>query len=264
MGAHVAGIDVAGHQGAPDWTAVRAAGFRFVYVKATEGVGYVSPTLDQQLAGARGAGMVTGLYHYARPDTNAAEQDAAEFAAQLARLDSARVGDLPPCVDVETGGGDLAKWVATFVDALRGHTGRRTVMVYASASWFTERLAVEQWADPDVVLWVAHHGRPPGQPGYRSERVVLHQHASDGRVDGIDAVTDLNVALTELSTLTGDPDAAAGRGVGGQRADSYVVQPGDTLSGIGARLGVDWQEIARVNGVSDPDLIYVGEVLRVP
>jgi lysozyme len=46
--------------------------------------------------------------------------------------------------------------------------------------------------------------------------------------------------------------------------ETYVVQPGDTLSDIGAKLGVDWREIARVNGISDPDLIYVGQVLRIP
>ncbi len=275
MVAHVPGIDVARYQGAPDWAAVQAAGTRFVYIKATEGVGYVSPTLDEQLAGARGAGMVTGLYHHARPDTNDPESDAADFAVQLARLDSGRVGNLPPCLDLECAGTDLPGWATGFVRAVRAHTGRHDVMVRASASWLAERLRPDDWIDPEVFLWVAHHGAPPGRPGYLSDRVGIHQHTSDGRVAGIDVETGLDVALMDLPVLTGapaftggpvpegDPSGSVGADAG-HRPGSYVVQPGDTLSGIGARLGIDWHEIARMNGVDDPELIYVGEVLRVP
>src|SRR5437763_16664101 len=97
--ANTPGIDVSKVNGEPDWGAVRGAGYAFAYIKATEGVGYVSPTLDAQLAGARNAGLVTGLYHYARPDTNSPQQDAAEFAAQLARLGASAAGNLPPCLD---------------------------------------------------------------------------------------------------------------------------------------------------------------------
>ena len=70
MAVRIPGIDVSKHQGQPDWAAVRGAGNAFAYIKATEGIGSVSSTLDAQLAGARGAGLVTGLYHYGRPDTN--------------------------------------------------------------------------------------------------------------------------------------------------------------------------------------------------
>lgn len=47
---------------------------------------------------------------------------------------------------------------------------------------------------------------------------------------------------------------------------TYTVQPGDTLSGIGSRCGVAWQDIyyANTNIISDPNLIYVGQVLTIP
>jgi LysM repeat protein len=44
----------------------------------------------------------------------------------------------------------------------------------------------------------------------------------------------------------------------------YTVQSGDSLSGIGAQLGVDWQTLASINGISDPNLIYAGQVLNYP
>ena len=42
------------------------------------------------------------------------------------------------------------------------------------------------------------------------------------------------------------------------------MQPGDTLAEIGARFGVDYHEIARVNGIENPDLIYPGQVFTIP
>lgn len=41
----------------------------------------------------------------------------------------------------------------------------------------------------------------------------------------------------------------------------YTVASGDTLSGIGERLGVDWRSIASRNGIRPPYTIYVGQQL---
>ena len=43
----------------------------------------------------------------------------------------------------------------------------------------------------------------------------------------------------------------------------YTVQSGDTLSGIGSKLGVNWQRIAAANGIGSPYTIYPGQRLRV-
>jgi murein DD-endopeptidase MepM/ murein hydrolase activator NlpD len=44
----------------------------------------------------------------------------------------------------------------------------------------------------------------------------------------------------------------------------YVVQAGDTLSGIALRYGLSLIELATANGVINPNLIYVGQRLTVP
>ena len=44
----------------------------------------------------------------------------------------------------------------------------------------------------------------------------------------------------------------------------YVVQEGDTLFSIARRFGVDMEELARVNGITDPSTIYVGQRLIIP
>ena len=43
----------------------------------------------------------------------------------------------------------------------------------------------------------------------------------------------------------------------------YTVRPGDTLTSIANTHGVSYQSIAKLNGISNPNLIYPGEVLRI-
>lgn len=44
---------------------------------------------------------------------------------------------------------------------------------------------------------------------------------------------------------------------------TYTVRSGDTLSSIAAKFGTSYQSLASLNGISNPNLIYVGQVLRV-
>lgn len=44
---------------------------------------------------------------------------------------------------------------------------------------------------------------------------------------------------------------------------SYVVKYGDCLSNIANRYGTSWQQLARINHLTNPNLIKVGQVLRL-
>ncbi len=45
---------------------------------------------------------------------------------------------------------------------------------------------------------------------------------------------------------------------------AYVVRPGDTLGSIAARFGVSASALARANGITNPDRIYIGQNLVIP
>lgn len=45
---------------------------------------------------------------------------------------------------------------------------------------------------------------------------------------------------------------------------SYIVQSGDTLSAIASKLGTTVATLASLNGLANPDLIYVGQTLTTP
>jgi len=45
---------------------------------------------------------------------------------------------------------------------------------------------------------------------------------------------------------------------------TYTVQHGDILYDIGLLFGMSWREVAAFNGLTDPNQIYVGQVLKIP
>jgi LysM repeat protein len=58
------------------------------------------------------------------------------------------------------------------------------------------------------------------------------------------------------ATVKGGPIAGPGR--------TYTVQAGDNLSDVALRLGVPLGQLAAANGISNPDVIHVGEVINAP
>lgn len=44
--------------------------------------------------------------------------------------------------------------------------------------------------------------------------------------------------------------------------NTWVVQPGDTLSAIGKRFGQSWEVLASLNHLADPNLIMPGQLIR--
>ncbi len=63
---------------------------------------------------------------------------------------------------------------------------------------------------------------------------------------------------------TAPPPTATPKPPDGSSFTNYVVQPGDTLSRISRKFGVSPQEIAEANGLVNPNLIYAGQVLKIP
>lgn len=51
--------------------------------------------------------------------------------------------------------------------------------------------------------------------------------------------------------------------VNGSNTKIYTVKSGDTLSGIAAKYGTTYQELAAKNGIADPNKIYPGQVLKI-
>ena len=92
----IQGIDISRWQGMIDWQAVKSAGTRFVYIKATEGGDHIDPKFLDNWNGAKAAGVPRGAYHFVywcRP----AHEQVVWFTQHIPQERDA----LPPVLDVE-------------------------------------------------------------------------------------------------------------------------------------------------------------------
>ena len=128
------GIDISAHQPTINWTNVKNAGIKFSYTKATEGVDFVDTTFASHMTGDRIVGVLTGPYHYARPDSfNTNTQDAAneanDFVDAISPYYQGTNLTLRPVLDLEelAGVADektfLSNWVNNFQAVVHNRLG---------------------------------------------------------------------------------------------------------------------------------------------
>ena len=114
-------------------------------------------------------------------------------------------------------------------------------------------------------LWIAQidTNRPAANPIW-GRRYDAWQYSDTGRVSGIGTNTDLDI-FYEGIFLDGKKDLPGSRKKESKdrRVIYYEVQDGNTLSSIARRYGVSVKELERINGLTNPDEIYPGEVLKI-
>ncbi len=76
-------------------------------------------------------------------------------------------------------------------------------------------------------------------------------------------VVDLGTSAGEGVAPGVQPEAARPVDPNAGKPGYYTVKPGDTLIRIGLDTGQNWRDIARWNAMDNPNLIEVGQVLRV-
>ncbi|MBL1086377.1 lysozyme [Streptomyces actinomycinicus] len=171
------GHDVSSHQEDVDWSAARATGARFVYIKATESTDYRNPYFSEQYADARKARLFRGAYHFALPDRSGGARQAAYFL----RHGGDRRADgwtLPPALDIEynpysdehrcygLSRSRMVRWIRSFSDEIKRETGRRPV-IYTTSQWWKQCTGDSRAFSSSHALWIARHGtsRPGSLPG---------------------------------------------------------------------------------------------------
>ena len=136
------GIDVSNHQGSIDWNKVaKDENVQFVYIKATEGATYVSPTFEQNIREARKTGMKVGCYHFLRATSYIHDQF--QNFIEYCREDEQ---DLAPLIDIEVKGSwldeEVADSVKLFADLLEEHYGVRPI-IYTGTNFYNKYLSEE-------------------------------------------------------------------------------------------------------------------------
>ncbi|MBK1786523.1 GH25 family lysozyme [Prauserella cavernicola] len=217
------GIDVSNHNGTVDFEAVKADGQEFAFVLATDGTSFTSPEFDTQYEGAADAGLIRSAYHFARPGSGAAADQATRFLDTVSF--SADGNTLPPVLDMEANpdgatcyglsASEMTDWITAFLAEVK-ETTERDGIIYTSPGFWKECTG-DSDAFADNPLWIADWGvdKPSTIGGWDAH--TFWQYSDSGSVDGVTGDVDVNRfngTVDELKALA----AGSARGAAGAAA----------------------------------------------
>ena len=272
----IKGLDVSEFQGEVDWERVKAAGYQFAMLRAGYGYSTVDKLFRRNASECNRIGLPIGAYWFCyalTPEIAAQEADGCISTVSGYRL------DYPVCYDIEQASVDYAKgqgvtvtpalaqqFVRSFCDRVEEkgyfamfYTNRNFLDTYIGAA-MTERYA----------YWYARYTAT-----FDGTDCGIWQYSSTGSIPGISGNVDLDIGYVDypsvirsagLNHLSGSAPAPSPSPEPNPSGGyiTYVIQPGDTLSGIAARYGTTVSALAALNGISNPDKIYAGNTLKVP
>ena len=127
-------------------------------------------------------------------------------------------------------------------------------------------------AYPDIIWYgplylYAHYGKSKAelqtyvvQRGDTLSRIAAKLHTSVRRLVELNGIMNPNRIYPGQKLLYGDGNASDGTMP--PASGTYVVQRGDTLSRIAAKLGVSVGQLVQQNAIQNPNRIWPGQVLR--
>ncbi|WP_248309395.1 glycoside hydrolase family 25 protein [Bosea sp. Tri-44] len=200
----IQGIDISRWQGEIDWASVKAAGTRFVYIKATEGGDHVDPAFQRNWEGARRAGVPRGAYHFVywcRP----AHEQAIWFKQQIPNDPDA----LPPVLDLEWNGHSKTcpkkverslalEKIRLMLTELEQLTGKKPV-IYTDITFHKDILEGEF---NDYAYWIRSTAAKP-ETRYENRPWAFWQFTTTGRIPGIRGDVDRNAFYGNEGEFTG-------------------------------------------------------------
>jgi lysozyme len=189
--ANAKGIDISHWQGNINFALVPSE-YKFVYMKASEGTGFVDDKFVQNYDGF--VGRYRAPYHFWRYSADPAAQ-----AAHWRDTVGDRVGEWGPVADLEDKyapkGGDTPNKIRAFLDAAEHEFGVKP-LIYTGA-WWWDSWVMQNFSDYGLLIanykTVYPWSKPymPRTGGWSNW--LFWQHSATGQVPGINASVDLNM-----------------------------------------------------------------------
>src|SRR3954470_6063505 len=185
----VSGIDVSYYQGDISWPRVARAGVKFAFIRVADGADIFDTKFETNWRGARAAGIPRGVYQYFR--ANESPIDQADVVIAATRKSGA--GELPPVIDLENSMGLPLEGVVAaaqiWIERIRTELKVEPI-VYTNPGMWRLR-GVPELANQR--LWLAHYTSACPELPRPWAHWSIWQYTDVGRVDGIDALVDLDV-----------------------------------------------------------------------
>lgn len=257
------GIDVSNWQGNINFNQVANDGIKIVYIKATQGTNYISPTLESSYINAKSNGLKIGFYHYVTArSTKEAELEAEFFASVI----SGKEIDCKLAMDFEQFGNLNNEQInlvgLAFLKRLEQIT-KKPLVIYSNT--YTAR-TIWNGEILNYPLWVAEYGVTRPQNNGKWSTYVGWQYTDVGLVKGINGYVDRNI-FTEGILINGSSSGSEEIpeiNIPNERYINITIIRGDTLSELAITYGTTVAELVRINNIQNPNLIYAGENLKVP
>ena len=253
------GIDVSDWQGDIDWAKAKAAGVKFSLLKCGYGMDLTDQDDDcfvRNASECERLGIPYGVYLYSYANTM---EKAKSEAAHVLRMLKGRKPQYPVYLDLEdeitlsASKDQILAQVKAWCEIIEGAGYKAGI--YANLYWWDTYLT-DPWYDSKE-RWVAQYYT---KCEYAKDYGIW-QYTSRGSVAGVNGNVDCDWCYKDyLSTepeVQDMPPEAPSETV-------YVVKYGDTLSGIAKEYGTTYQALAAYNGIANPNLIHVGDKIRIP
>ena len=259
------GIDVSSWQGDIDFSQVKNAGIEVVYIKASEGRTLIDPCFEQNYANAKANGLKVGFYHYL---TARSEYDAIVQAEFFASVIEGKEPECKPAMDFESFGSlntdEINAIGLTFMKKLQELTGKE-VVIYSNTYNASYRFGGEITSYP---LWVAQWQVSEPQDNGNWSKWAGWQYTSSGILPGIDGYVDrdkfTDAMFLDSVTPIPKPEPKPEPEPVNPKYTTIIIQWGDTLSQLALDYNTTVEELASLNGIENPNLIYAGATLIVP
>lgn len=270
MGVFQEGVDYSWAR--PGSGALRNAGkkfvWRYLYADGQGGKGLDKSELDELTAG--GLDVVVGYEAGASRALDGRQAGIDDAHAALAQLAALGLPNMPIYLATDFDAPDYSAGndprqdlgpIADYYDGARSVLGNMT-------GGYGSYYVIKRLFDAGLINWGFQTYAWSG--GQWDPRAQLQQYLNGQNING---AVDLTRAMVEnygqASKFGGSApapvqSAPAPSAPAPSAAGSYTVVANDTLSGIGAKLGIDWHNIANLNGIPAPKYtIYPGQVLHL-
>ncbi len=261
------GLDVSEFQGVIDWDAVKNSGYEFAMIRA----GYGSGTLDKQFnrnaKECNRIGLPFGVYWFCyalSPELARQEAEACLNAISPYRL------DFPICYDIEQptinyareNGINVTRQLATeFVESFCNRIEEAGYF----AMFYSNRNFLDRYFDSELskryALWYAYYSSC-----FDGTNCGIWQFSDRGRIPGIRGNVDLDISFVDYPSIICNAGLNHLNGCTSTppKYQFYTIRSGDTLSEIAERFGTTVPILQQLNGISNPNVIYAGNTIRIP
>lgn len=183
------GIDISKWNGGIDFNKVKAAGVKFVIIRAGFGVNGTDPLFKANYSAAREAGLKIGVYWYSYANTKANLDT--EVKAFLKAIQGMKF-EMPVYWDIEE------EWIIKNINYVIPTVCNALENAGYFAGYYTSasvNASVTEFNKKRYTSWIAHWGKKAGT------YTPMHQYSNTGEISGINGNVDLDFCTVDFPSI---------------------------------------------------------------